>query len=191
MELNTQIEKIWNEFGDKLQRFIASRVNDTAADDILQDIFLKIHANVTKLKNTDKLESWVFQITRNAIIDHYRKKNRYHAALPENLGETEEPATETAEQRVARSLKQMVHLLPEKYSEALLLTDYKGLSQVALAKHLNISVSGAKSRVQRARKLLKEMLLKCCHFEFDRRGTIIDYHPIVQCQCCEDKNKQC
>ena len=52
-----------------------------------------------------------------------------------------------------------------------------------LAERLGLSLSGAKSRVQRAREKLKQQLLECCHFELDRRGHIIDYQP--RCQCCE------
>jgi RNA polymerase sigma-70 factor (ECF subfamily) len=48
---------------------------------------------------------------------------------------------------------------------------------VELAKRLGISVSGAKSRVQRGRQQLKEMLLECCEFEFDRRGRVYDCTP--------------
>jgi RNA polymerase sigma-70 factor (ECF subfamily) len=70
----------------------------------------------------------------------------------------------------------MLRCLPRKYRQALELTEMQGFSQTELAARLNISVSGAKSRVQRAREKLKEALLDCCHFEFDRYGRVIDYH---------------
>ena len=68
------------------------------------------------------------------------------------------------------------------YSEALLLTDYEGLSQRELATRLGLSFSSAKSRVQRAREMLRQLLLDCCHFEFDRLGRVVDYQP--RCDCC-------
>jgi RNA polymerase sigma-70 factor (ECF subfamily) len=77
----------------------------------------------------------------------------------------------------------MIDSLPSHYREALLLTEYEGLSQKDLADRLGISISGAKSRVQRARAMLRDLLMECCHFEFDRYGTVIDYHPIACC-CC-------
>ena len=79
----------------------------------------------------------------------------------------------------------MVESLPADYREALILTEYEGLTQRALAERLGLSFSGAKSRVQRAREKLKAMLLDCCHFEFDRFGKIIDYQP--NCACCTDQ----
>ena len=180
---NYSIDTIWYEFGDKLKGFINNRISDEMiAEDILQDVFVKIHSGIGKLKDDTRLQSWIYQITRNTITDHYRSrkfKHQLHEEVPDDSG-TPGPS---AMQRIAAGLEGMVQLLPEKYREALLLTEFQGMSQVALAKKLGISISGAKSRVQRARQMLKDMLLECCHFEFDRRGTIIDYHP-HSCSCC-------
>ncbi len=77
-------------------------------------------------------------------------------------------------------LKPMIDDLPDKYREALWLTEFEGLTQVELAERLGISVSGAKSRVQRGRSLLRHDLLDCCQFEFDRRGGIIGYTTRIE-----------
>lgn len=181
--IDDRVEFIWREFSEKLRGFIAKRVNDPMlVDDILQDVFLKIHTNLDHLKNLAKLKSWIYQITRNAIIDYYRSY-RINSELPENLEEPEENLLINASQKLAGSLREMIKLLPPQYSEALFLTEFGGMKQTDLAKKLGISLSGAKSRVQRGRRMLKELLYQCCHFEFDRRGMIIDYHPIA-CSCC-------
>jgi len=67
--------------------------------------------------------------------------------------------------------------LPEPYRKALVLTELEGLTQQELADKVGISLSGAKSWVQRGRQQLKEMLTECCAFEFDRRGGVIDCTP--------------
>ena len=77
----------------------------------------------------------------------------------------------------------MIEGLPDAYREAIVLTEFEGLTQKELADRLGISLSGAKSRVQRARGQLKQMLLGCCQFEFDRRGGIIDCKPRVNNGC--------
>lgn len=69
----------------------------------------------------------------------------------------------------------MVELLPKPYREAMRLADFEGLSQQEIADRMGISLSGAKSRVQRARQQLREMILDCCHVERDRRGNVVDY----------------
>ena len=67
--------------------------------------------------------------------------------------------------------------------EALRLADLEGIAQTALAQRWGVSVSGAKSRVQRARGRLRELVLACCHVEFDRRGNVLGYEK--RQRCCE------
>jgi RNA polymerase sigma-70 factor (ECF subfamily) len=170
------LEQIWNELADKLREFIRRRVsNDAEAEDILQDVFLKLARRAEELPGPAKLQGWVFLITRNAIIDHYRTRKET-VAVPETLEAEVEAAPEEAE-GLSTSLRRMIHGLPEPYREAILLTEIEGVSQVELAKRLGISVSGAKSRVQRGRQMLKKMLVDCCQFEFDRRGGINECTP--------------
>ena len=76
----------------------------------------------------------------------------------------------------------MIDDLPEKYRQALRLTLYEGLTQQEVAQRLGLTLSGAKSRVQRGREKLKEAFLNCCHFAFDRYGAVLDYQE--RCCCC-------
>jgi RNA polymerase sigma-70 factor, ECF subfamily len=172
---------IWARFSAPLRRFIGKRVADEqAADDILQDVFVKIHSRIDTLQDEQKLEGWVYQIARNAVIDYYRRPSPA-LALADTALAADEPEIEDAEQELAPGLTAMVYELPVEYREAILLTEYQGLSQKEMAERLGLSFSGAKSRVQRARAQLKAMLLDCCHFEFDRRGKVIDYYPRPDC----------
>ena len=173
--MNATVESIYDEFHAKLRAFTIGQTSDPeAAEDILQDVYLKIHAHLGDVRDGDRLESWIYQVTRNAIADHYRR-SRPQEALPDTLPAPVEDEPDTASE-VAASLGEMLRCLPPKYREALELTDLHGLSQAELAGRLKISLSGAKSRVQRAREKLREALLDCCHFEFDRYGRVIDYH---------------
>ncbi len=76
----------------------------------------------------------------------------------------------------------MIQRLPETYREAVILSEIKGLTQKEVAQMQGTSLSGAKSRVQRGRALLKEMLADCCRLEFDHKGRLCDY---------ERKDKAC
>lgn len=182
---DTAIDVIYKAFSKRLKQFIRKRVADDAAvDDILQEVFLKIHSRIDTLRNKDKLESWIFQIARNAIADYYRNHNE-RIEPEEHLSVTED--TEDITKKLAPSVSEMIERLPPHYREALRLTEYEGLTQKELAAEVGISVSGAKSRVQRARAMLRDLLMQCCHFEFDRYGTIIDYHPISCCCCTPEK----
>jgi len=188
--MHADFETIWNQLSGRLRAFILSRVeDDAAAEDILQDVFLRIHTHLESVQDAAKLESWIFQIARNAVIDHYRLGRRF-VDLSETLGADDELLQEedTATE-LAGSLREIAESLPDPYREALVLVDFQGLSQQELAKRQGISLSGAKSRVQRARQKIREALLYCCHFEFDRYGRVIEYWE--HCCCCSGTRTSC
>jgi len=122
----------------------------------------------------------LYQITRNTLTDHYRQRPRPGTGL-EGIEATVAGDEYDAAALVSASLRDLIDQLPAKYREALVLTEFEGLTQAEMAAALGLSVSGAKSRVQRARAMLRDELLKCCHFEFDRLGHVIDYEPRLVC----------
>lgn len=180
--------KIWQEFGDNIRRFIHARIsNPEAVDDVLQDVFIKIHSNIDSLADTEKIQPWLFRIARNAIMDYYRKK-KITTEITDDVLKTEEHFDSEPQQEIEDGLRGMIDNLPEVYRQALLLTEYGGITQKELSKQMGISLSGAKSRVQRARQKLRDELMRCCHFELDHYGKIIDYHPITCCCCHPEEN---
>lgn len=165
--MNLSTEKIWHEFSTQLGGFIRTRVADAeTAQDILQDVFLKLQSHIDELRDATKLRGWLFLVARNAIIDYYRTR-KPTSQVPESLpDELSEPEPESKELKAI--FHRLLHSLPKPYRDALVLTEFEGLTQEQLARRLRISVSGAKSRVQRGRELLKELLLDHCHQEFSR-----------------------
>lgn len=181
--MSERTEKVWKQHRRALHGFILKRVESAAvAEDLLQEVFVRVHARIGSLKDEDSLNAWLYQIARNAIIDHYRSEKR-SAELTESLVETDE-AERSEQQALAECVLPFVKQLPEPYREAIMLTEIEGMSQIDLAKKLGLSPSGAKSRVQRGRAKIKEMLLDCCEFEFDSHGTVIAYER-RQADCCE------
>lgn len=170
---------IWGDLGTRVRRFVGSRVNDEhAADDITQDVMLKVQSQLDALPPEEKLPAWMFAVARNAITDHYRARVvRQHADLddlnvPDGGSDAER---DRAVRELMPCLTRMVELLPEPYREATKLADFEGLGQQEIADRMGISLSGAKSRVQRARQQLREMILDCCKVERDARGNVMDY----------------
>jgi RNA polymerase sigma-70 factor (ECF subfamily) len=183
-------EQLWEAFNGPLHQFIQRRVPDPhSAEDILQDVFLKIHTHIDTLRTPDRLTSWIYQITRNAIADYYRAQ-RPTAELAETLPVADEAVDDDVVRELSPCVSAMVAALPEVYREALRLTEYQRLSQKALSERLGISFSGAKSRVQRARAKIKEQLLECYHFQFDHAGRIIDYQSRRGC-CASEEHSTC
>lgn len=179
--MNTS-EQVWQEYHSRLRAFIRRRVPDDAvSEDILQNVFLKMHTGLASLKDTTKLQSWLYQIARNAVIDYFRLQ-KPTVELPDQLLQSEIDHDKKVTQELSDCLQPMIQRLPETYREAVILSEIKGLTQKEVAQRQGTSLSGAKSRVQRGRALLKEMLADCCRLEFDHKGRLCDY---------ERKDKSC
>lgn len=167
-------ENIYRQFHRELEQFISKKVKDQIiTKDILQDVFVKIHLHLKGIKDQSKLQAWIYQLTRNAISDYYRK-NKFtsdNAEIPNEIADI----TPDADQGLESCVMPFIAQLPPKYQEALILTDIKGISQTELAAQLNISYSAAKSRVQRARQKLKTIFTDCCRIHTDRYGNVLSY----------------
>ncbi|KAF1076969.1 RNA polymerase sigma factor SigZ [Halodesulfovibrio sp. MK-HDV] len=172
-----QLEAMWLEHQDSLLGFIKKRVGSKeTAEDMLHDVFLKFHAHFATITDHTRIRSWLFQVTRNVIIDHYRTRT-FTVALPEYLEAESASKEEKVQQALSTCVEKMVLRLPRKYRVAVQLADLEGQPQLDVASLENISLSGAKSRVQRGRKLLRDMMFDCCSFEVDRESQVVDWSP--------------
>jgi len=171
----TVTEKIWTDYHRKLLSFVRSRVNDNAiAEDILQEIFIKIHTKIDSLKENIKLESWLYQIARNTVYDYYRTFKKSEP-LPEGLKQHDIDDNDLAKQELASCLEPMIHLLSDKYRDSVYLSEIAGLTQKEVADKQGISLSGAKSRIQRGRVILKSLMHECCEIDLNKKNQIVDY----------------
>jgi RNA polymerase sigma-70 factor (ECF subfamily) len=174
VDAHPDTEDIWRTLSDRLRQFIRTRVSSPAdAEDILQSVFLRIHQGLGQLKRSDRLESWVFQITRNAIADQFRRTLHASLELDELSAPLDDEKPDNINAEVAGCLGVLVDRLPEKLQRAITMYEREGISQQEIALQESISLSAAKSRVQRGRKLLRELLEACCQFQFDRLGNIL------------------
>lgn len=164
--------EIWAQHSVKLKAFVCSKVNgDDICNDILHDVFLKITETQERIKWIEKPASYMIKMAQNAVIDYYRSQKRATQPLSADDIQAQEQLSEI--QLADCCLSSFIKALPPLYSEALILTELEGLSQKGLSEKLAISYSGAKSRVQRARKMLKDAILACCPYQFDKYGNII------------------
>ncbi len=167
-------EKIWHEYQEKLASFIRTKVAEDTVDDLMQDVFIKIHARMDSLREDTRLESWLYQITRNTIIDHYRSKQTTDE-LPDWIEHPQPDEEESIRKELSLCLEPMIRELPDKYRNAIQMSEMENKTQKEVAEQENISLSGAKSRVQRGRALLKAMLDDCCQFEINKKNQVISY----------------
>lgn len=170
----------WEQTQRQLAGFVYKQVKDRAlADDITQDILIKVFSKMSQVQDSDRLSGWMYQIARNSIVDHFRKKPK--AITVEDLNwESNDMSLNAC---VETCLSDMLLTLPEPYREALKLVELQNLSQQDLAEKLGISYSGAKSRVQRARQMLKERMNSAYDIKLDNYGNVVKCENIGPCNC--------
>lgn len=184
-------EQMWREMLPQLRVFVRRRIaHPTRADDLVADILLRIHQNIESLDDQERLPNWVFRIARNAIIDEYRRAARSREQLVATLAD--EPAQAPAEEDEAGAMRElsgclrpMLDRLPAEQRDALEMIDLDGMTQRDAAQRAGVSLSGMKSRVQRGRRRLAELLGQCCALTLDSRGVPMDYEPPPECGCTE------
>ena len=181
-------EQMWREMVPRLRTFVRRRIADPdRADDLVSDILLRIHQNVASLDDQERLPNWMFRIARNAIIDEYRRTGRSREQLVESLAD--EPAHELADdesgvvRELSACLRPILAGLPEEQQAAVQMIDLDGMTQADAAKQAGVSLSGMKSRVQRGRRRLAELLGQCCALTLDGRGLPMDYEAPPGCGC--------
>jgi RNA polymerase sigma-70 factor, ECF subfamily len=169
----------WNKVQNELKGFVYKRVKDKAlTEDIVHDVLLKVQGKIQQLKETEKIFGWIYQITRNTITDHYRKTSKVINAHdidwesnPPNYNEC-----------VSGVIAELIPTLPEKYRVPLEMTELQNISQLEVAEKLNLSYTAAKSRIQRARQMLRAKIDEVLIVKTDGYGNVV---------LCKDRGSCC
>jgi RNA polymerase sigma-70 factor (ECF subfamily) len=170
-----------------LHTFIARRVESPeVADDLTQEVLLRLLT-----RDDGRVEhptAWLYRVARNVIIDHYRTRGSGSRWLDAGdlapAGPAEEPFADdpqAAQRELARCLGPLVDQLAEPYRSAVSAVDLGGQTQTEVAQAVGLSVSGMKSRVQRGRRQLRQLLTDCCRVHTGPTGSISGYEPVTGC----------
>ena len=189
--MNTMLEAHdlpWQELDASLRAFIARRVRNPAdVDDLVQRVLFQLVRGLGALRDADRLHAWVYRTARNVVVDHYRADGSRRELAAGSAVDIESAAgspahdardddeEEMALRELAACLAPMLDRLPAAYRDALRIVDLDGVTQVEAARRAGVSLSGMKSRVQRGRRQLREILEACCRVDLDRRGSIASY----------------
>jgi RNA polymerase sigma-70 factor (ECF subfamily) len=163
----------------QIRPFVERRVAAHDVDDVMQEILQRVHGGFDALDDDTRFVAWLHRIARNTIVDHHRRAGRRDAKHEAFAAEWRDEADEqeNAAASLAVFVRAFVEMLPTPYREALRLTEIDGLTMREAAEREGISVSGMKSRVQRGRRLLRELFEACCEIALDARGRIVEYTP--------------
>lgn len=183
-ELAMEFWEIYDQYYAKVRRFILALVKDEwAADDLIQETFLRIQKNLSSLRDSSKMSSWIFRIAYHLCQDHFRqlkaaqKKESIDEEKIETLEEVfvqEEPVQKDLERReMGQCVQNQIDLLPQSLRAVLVLFDLMELNHQEIAETLGITIENVKVRLHRARKKLKSILEERCTFEKDERNVLV------------------
>ncbi len=180
-----ETDHIWEEFSGRVRAHLLKKLRrKDDVDDLMQEIFIKIHTHLGCLKDRKKLASWIYTIVENTLNDHYRK-SRIDTEFDEGKDYTADSNEENPLAGITGCLSVFIDRLPPKYKEPFVLSDVEGMKQKDIAKRMNLSYSGLKSRVQRGREMIKDMFLECCKLSIDNKGIINEeFQGMDNCTLC-------
>ncbi len=171
-----EIAGIYTEFHRSLLAFVQSKIRSKEdAEDILQNVFTRISANADSLSEKEKIQNWLFTVTKNAVIDYYRvNAKKKSVELNESISEqlVDEEALDSTK-GLDNCVSTMIALLPEEYRSIVDDSEIKGISQKELAEKYNMAYSSMRSRVQRGRERLKQLFYNCCYIKTDSHGNVL------------------
>jgi RNA polymerase sigma-70 factor (ECF subfamily) len=164
-------EQIWKEYAEGILKYFQSKVHDTQlAEDLRQEVFLKVHDHLPELKEDDKVDRWLKVIARNAVVDYWKSNGKQVSS--------ELVLDHDFEYRFDHLANECIHKmlgsLPTKYGEPLQWSDLDGMGQHEVATKLNLGYSATKSRIQRGRSMLKDALVQCCKVKVNERNELVD-----------------
>ena len=175
----SDISSLWLEYKNGLKYYILKKVkNEDVANDLSHEVLMKVYNSCCSAIKIKNVRSWMFQIAHNTTIDYFRKQQKFTNNIPEIYDNDETTGFQDAEEII----KPLMQLLPEKYAIPLHLSDIEEFKQKEVAQKLNLSLTATKSRIQRARKLLKEKIIECSNLEKDERGNLIPLAIKSECK---------
>jgi RNA polymerase sigma-70 factor, ECF subfamily len=173
----------WVHLRQQVRGMLGGRLASGAdTEDVVQDVLLRVFRNTSSLRDGDRFGSWLATMVRNAVADQLRAKQRHPVVAREQTEEADpalpqDESDENARRCLIAALRPFAERLPAIYRDVITMSELEDVSQAEIARRLSISVSGVKSRVQRGREQLRQMLNDCCEISLDARRGIVDCVP--------------
>lgn len=198
-----ELEVLWRDSSARLSAWFEGETGNAAdAEDLVQETFLRVHERLDSLVDAASVRAWVGRIARNVLVDHLRRRGARageplpaEGAPPENgldgFAERGSEPDPSLDRSVASWLEDFLVELEPEDAAALREVDLAGRTQAEFAARTGLSLSGAKSRVQRAREKLRARLEACCTFAFDARGGILEARRRAAGRCADGCGGDC
>jgi len=175
-------QQIWITYNRDIKQFIHSKIKDEQiTNDLLQETFIKVHTKLHTLKQQDKIKSWLFSIANFTVLDYFREHSKSYKYVEKDSLIEEDPISHDEKD----CLRGIIKSLPKKYRDPLFLSDIKGIKQAEVAQQLKLQLPTAKSRIQRARKMIAQGFVDCCDFKINTKGILVgEVKEKEDCKVC-------
>lgn len=190
--MNVTFETIWKKYVHELQAFLLSRVDEHAlVDDLLQEVALKAFVAFDSGRVVKHERAYLYRIAKHVLIDYVNKSSK----KPANYPLEPEEIAELNEHSGMHCLQSMLAVLKPNERDALRMQALEGYSERDIAKHFELSLEGARSRIKRAKKRLRQAYEQCCEIERNHKNEVIDLVPKehnsvkTACQLCAQTNE--
>jgi RNA polymerase sigma-70 factor (ECF subfamily) len=178
--------RFWQTYQKPLRSYVRKHIADPdEAKDVLQDIFYKIFTYCQRYDfscekaGVKNLRAWVFQTAHNAIMSHFRTEKKQVSL--ETVADSLTTDSKTDVYRdIATYMEPLLTCLPEMYATPLRM-DLQGIRQQAIADQLGMGLPAIKSRIQRSRNLLKELMHECFYLTLNEQGNMESFEVKSDC----------
>ena len=171
---------VYGAYHAKVRAYAARLVGRDQADDVVQEVFLKVSRALDALADPATLSSWIHAITLNTVRDGARAAASRPAAARESEDVLAGAAATSRSPEDAASRSEMVacyvdyvNRLPPEYHEVYVLAEFDHLSNAEIARRLDVSLATVKIRLHRARARLHEELRLNCRCYYNERGELM------------------
>ena len=169
----SNINDVVKEFYNYIKAYVFKKVkNKEIAEDVVQEVMLKLVESHQKSKEIKNIKAWLFQVSRNTIYDYYNR-NKLEFNLENDWNLESQTSSEVSKIVTSDFVIPMIHMLPKEDAVPLKLSDIDKIPQKDIANQLNLSLSAVKMRVRRARTKLRTMFVDCCEINYNKHGEFL------------------
>lgn len=171
----TCVQQAWAQHHPELRGYLAHRLGDRLqAEDLLQDVFLKAIRQGHDFCSLENPRAWLFQVTRNALVDYWRLEKGL-APLPDDLSAESEPTVPVDD--LSECVVRVLSELSEEDRDIIQQCDIEGMKLQRFADAHQLTLPAVKSRIQRARQRMRSRMTEGCQVQFDEAGHVCCHVP--------------
>ena len=180
------IEQIYREHYQSIQRYLIRFFGQKEAEDLAQEVFIKAGQSLESFRSEAQISTWLYRIATNAAIDRirqpdFRRETVFSQPEPELSGDAQSLENDALRRATNECIRGIIDGLPENYRVPVILSELQGLPNQQIADVLGLSLDVVKVRLHRGKARLKHELQKQCQFSHDERNELT----------CDPKDSRC